>query len=1112
MLWLKRLALLTAALSLLLAVALGSLYAWLQHDPQNIKVPLEWLASHALNRDLHIDEVTTVQLGKHTRLAARDVTLDNPGWATEAYFAHARYLEVELDIPSLWRRGPVVLDYLELSGATLNLQQTGDMPGNWDFWPDAESAHDAGDQPLPIIISRALVRDSTVRFVDDDQDVTAALQEMRLAEDSAGMLALEASGSINGFPLQASARAGPARALFTGRDLDLDLDLNWGQLQATLSGSAGDVGALEKVAMQWSLQSPSSRPLLELLGAPEVRDGPIDLRGNIATMDSGLQVDARGQLETFALVLKGSLGKPKQFDDLELSLDLSGPSLFEAGAILDLLELPDTAFVLSGNVSRQGRLVAFDSVEARIADSQLTVSGRLPDFPDIDDWQVRVRGSDIDLALLGPLLGQEQLPNRRCALEVDLFSNDDGFELLNGVLDSEDSRLEFSGLIGEAPDYAGTRLELQLNGDDISLNAPWIGLKGMPETPYKLTATVHLDEHHWVMQQAELISTDLVIGLRGKIERSGQGAGVDAYAQASTPDLSATLAAYHLQTGHIPALPAAFSGQVSGNTDQLQLRDGKLSLGQASAAINGNLGRADAVSDVKLRIQAETADFRELLEWPLPGKKPLGLELAGEFHAGNKAIHLRGLSAQMGNDTVTFDAEASLYFHDAAPKARGELNLTGASISKLQALLGLDYPLTDGAFSFNTNIAGDAGVYRAAPLSVTYGENDLHGTIEFRQGDVPRIHAELRSTKLDLLSFLPDLDELETEEQARKNAGDAAGQEDYSDELTAAELKERIIPDRPLQLAWIRDINASLEYTAETIHIQEDASSQGSLVMRVADGKLSLAPVVWGGTYTAGQAMFSLDAATDDYAFTLLIDGERFPLLWLVAGEPNYSADSMLKASLTGRGNTARAMATSLNGGLIFHSEGGRVTSRGMDLILGDLFSEILDALNPATQRKPHTRIKCNAGALSIQDGVAEAIPGFIVRTSKSDILAAGLIDLRNESLDLAFSTRSRKGLGISAGRTLSKYVKLGGTLANPKLTLDATAAAVQGSAAIATAGWSILAGGIWDRWIATAGDPCGRLIKQAQKDKRRDYDSLLQLGIPGTPSAERANPRLPQR
>ena len=91
-------------------------------------------------------------------------------------------------------------------------------------------------------------------------------------------------------------------------------------------------------------------------------------------------------------------------------------------------------------------------------------------------------------------------------------------------------------------------------------------------------------------------------------------------------------------------------------------------------------------------------------------------------------------------------------------------------------------------------------------------------------------------------------------------------------------------------------------------------------------------------------------------------------------------------------------------------------------------------------------------------------------------LLPASLADriLRGESVDL------------------TRYVKLGGTLANPRLILDPAGAAVSGGAAVATGGLSILAGSMWDRWIATSGDPCKRLIKAARNDPKRDYRSLL--------------------
>ena len=114
------------------------------------------------------------------------------------------------------------------------------------------------------------------------------------------------------------------------------------------------------------------------------------------------------------------------------------------------------------------------------------------------------------------------------------------------------------------------------------------------------------------------------------------------------------------------------------------------------------------------------------------------------------------------------------------------------------------------------------------------------------------------------------------------------------------------------------------------------------------------------------------------------------------------------------------------------------------------------------------------------------------MRTDKTDVLSAGTIDLGNETLNMAFSTRSRKGVGISAGKAVTPYVKLGGTLANPHLTLDPAGVALSGGAAFTTAGLSILAQGLWDRWVASGGDPCKRLIDKAGSDKKRDYKALL--------------------
>lgn len=152
-----------------------------------------------------------------------------------------------------------------------------------------------------------------------------------------------------------------------------------------------------------------------------------------------------------------------------------------------------------------------------------------------------------------------------------------------------------------------------------------------------------------------------------------------------------------------------------------------------------------------------------------------------------------------------------------------------------------------------------------------------------------------------------------------------------------------------------------------------------------------------------------------------------------------------------------------------------------------------MNRLNPFAKTDPYTQVDCHALAMSIRDGKVELAPGLVIRTDKMDIASGGTINLHREKLDLVFNTRSRKGLGISASKAITPYFKIGGTLANPRLALDVKGVAVSGGAAVATAGLSILAEGLWDRWVATAKNPCENLINSLSKKDRAMYSLLKQ-------------------
>jgi hypothetical protein len=73
-------------------------------------------------------------------------------------------------------------------------------------------------------------------------------------------------------------------------------------------------------------------------------------------------------------------------------------------------------------------------------------------------------------------------------------------------------------------------------------------------------------------------------------------------------------------------------------------------------------------------------------------------------------------------------------------------------------------------------------------------------------------------------------------------------------------------------------------------------------------------------------------------------------------------------------------------------------------------------------------------------------------------------------------------GIGIGLSDLVTPYTKVGGTLANPALVLDAEGALVEGGLAVATVGISFLAKRFKDRYLS-AKDACGKAIEDTAEE-----------------------------
>jgi hypothetical protein len=179
-------------------------------------------------------------------------------------------------------------------------------------------------------------------------------------------------------------------------------------------------------------------------------------------------------------------------------------------------------------------------------------------------------------------------------------------------------------------------------------------------------------------------------------------------------------------------------------------------------------------------------------------------------------------------------------------------------------------------------------------------------------------------------------------------------------------------------------------------------------------------------------------------------------------------------------GKTRREMAGGVDGKIRVSVGSGQVAASGIDFLLSDFVTELFTLLNPFAETSEYTLLECAVYAADIESGQVAVFP-VIFHTEQLTILSEGTVDLDTEHVDLSFNTKVRKGLGLSAGMIINPLIKVGGRLNSPAIELDPKGTVITGGLAVATAGISLLAKSMNDRFLSSE-DPCGDALKEIEK------------------------------
>jgi hypothetical protein len=487
----------------------------------------------------------------------------------------------------------------------------------------------------------------------------------------------------------------------------------------------------------------------------------------------------------------------------------------------------------------------------------------------------------------------------------------------------------------------------------------------------------------------------------------------------------------------------------------VEIRGARAEVGSVTLGAAGTLGLGAGLLGTDVRFEAEAPDT-SMLSQVLGATLPEGtLRASGRLLRIENDLRLEATEVSIG----AAHAEASGTF-GVMPQLAGSDFVVSVEGPDLAAILGPPTglaPLPADPFALSAHVHGSPERFTADRFNARLGDSDLEGSVSVRLDGKPFVEADLRSKRMDALRLRGELSRTpDTEAKDAEPAKKTRGEDD------------RLIPDQPLSLGALRAFDARLRLTMAEVTVPGVPIRDVEIGGELRDGALTLDHVDGTGV-TGGRVTGNLSLAPqgDGYRVHAEVRVEDARLVLSSTAESQATAPSLdVEYEVDGVGQTLREMAASANGRALVVVGAGRVPNTWTDFMSSGVAIALLDALNPFRKSSPYTAVDCGVAAAGIEDGKVVVEP-IAVRTDKMTVIGDGKVDLGTEDIDLVWTIKPRRGVGISGGSIANPYIRLGGTLASPRVEAKPLSAVASTGAAVATLGLTILSRGIYNRITA---------------------------------------------
>ena len=348
------------------------------------------------------------------------------------------------------------------------------------------------------------------------------------------------------------------------------------------------------------------------LDMPDVPGMPFDVTASVSRAERGFAID-RGVVNLGDNVIRvdGLVGNELLERDTDLRFKVSGPDLSRTLTMVgvELDALPPGSYEVAGRIRPTAEQFKLDDITARLGNTRARLSGQLGNLPDL-------QGTDIDITVEGDSLANLVPEVSDYAFQKVPFNVASNIRVARDVLKLGDLKVELGAgrlrgdiSIAMSPMLASGSVEITANGPDVAKWVPSFAQYVPVTAPFDLSAGVHWQDTHIVVDRLVLKIADGQLAVNGAVDGtdfSRTDMNIDAQL-ASMSNLG------RLAGRDLPDEPLSLSAHLIGSADAIRLEDLVATTGKSDLSGGATYQSQGDIPVVEINLRSRYLNLAPLL-------------------------------------------------------------------------------------------------------------------------------------------------------------------------------------------------------------------------------------------------------------------------------------------------------------------------------------------------------------------------------------------------------------------------------------------------------------------------------------------------------------------